>query len=271
MRGAAVRTATLLALAATIAGPPAQSQTLGSVNVGPFKSQKVCSLYADYWGDWLVEECHNNFAALRARVRSALTESGRLGVTMAPGRYSVTGTVTEVGVQSTSGGGATYAVGGNRAFAGLDVKMVDTRTGRLVWGGTVTRSVDAGSYINAGAGGAASGMGPQAIYTSLQRELALAAARGIAFHIDPLRVAAVDGGSVRVNYGGPLLELGDQLDVVGGDGRPIRYRVTSASGDGAWAKAESAGLQPTPGASVTYIEKESGAANARRVERVELP
>ena len=81
----------------------------------------------------------------------------------------------------------------------------------------------------------------------------------------------MDGGSVRVNYGGPLLELGDQLDVVGGDGRPIRYRVTSASGDGAWAKAESAGLQPAPGSPVTYIEKDSGAANARRVERVELP
>ena len=132
---AAARLAALFALAAAVAAAPAQSQTLGSVSVGPFKSQKVCSLYADYWGDWLVVECHNNFEALRDRVRSALAESGRLGVTMAPGRYSVTGTVTEVGVQSTSGGGATYAVGGNRAFAGLDVKLVDTRTGRAGLGG----------------------------------------------------------------------------------------------------------------------------------------
>ena len=268
---AAARLAALLTLAGALAAAPAQSQTLGSVSVGPFKSQKVCSLYADYWGDWLVMECHNNFAALRDRVRSALAEPGRFGVTMASGRYSVTGTVTEVGVQSTSGGGATYAVGGSRAFAGLDVKLVDTRTGRLVWGGTVTRSVDAGSYINAGGGGAASSAGPQAIYTSLQRELALAAARGIAFHIDPLRVVAVDGGSVRINYGGPLLELGDELNVVGGDGRPIRYRVTSASGDGAWAKAETTGLQPAPGSPVTFIEKDSAAANARHIERVELP
>lgn len=260
----------LLALCASPA--PIAAQGILSVSVDPFRSEKVCTLYESWWGMWLVLECRNNFAAMRDRVRSALAESGRVGIVMGGGRYSVRGTVTEVGVTSSAGGGATYGVGQNKAFASLDIRLVDSRNGRLVWGGTLTKSVEAGSRINAGAAGFTSASGPQAIYTNLQRELALAAARGVAFHIDPLRVTGVEGDSIQLNYGGPLLALGDQLDVPGaGGGRPVRYRVTSASGGSAWAKAETSGLQPPTGAVATYVDADSAAANVRRMERVELP
>ena len=57
-----------------------------TITIGKFTSEKVCSVYENYRGAWLVIERHNNFAALRDRITSALSESGQRCMRLQPGR-----------------------------------------------------------------------------------------------------------------------------------------------------------------------------------------
>ncbi|MBV9883658.1 MAG: hypothetical protein JO276_11670 [Sphingomonadaceae bacterium] len=265
------RVAGALLAAAALAAQPLQAQT---VNVGAIVSERACSIYEDFWGMWLVVECRNNFAALRARLQSALAETGRVRPASGEGRggrYQLTGQVTELGVASASAADADYASESNRAVGHLDVQLRDGANGRVVFGATIIRSVDLSSAQAAGGMITASAQSPHAIYDAMQRELALGAARAIAFHFDPLRVTSVDGREVQLNYGTPLLTLGTIVLVPDAGGRPIRYQVTGALPQSAVAEVMGDLGQIAPGTIASVVDRDDPAANGRRFRRVDLP
>ena len=265
------RLACAVLLAAVLSSGPASAQERPTVTVGPIASQKLCTLYESWWGYWLVLECSNNFAPLRLRVESALAESGKLSVATGRGALRVTGSVTELGITETSAAEAGYSLSQRRAVASLDLRLTDTAAGRVLWQGTVTRAIPVGGRFEGEGFSGGDASSPRAIYTVLQRELALSAARAVAFNVEPLRVVQAAGPRIQLNYGAPLLKLGDDLDIVGADGRAARYRVSSASGDTAWAEASGSAVPVSPGARVSFVEADDPAANRRRFDRVELP
>lgn len=266
----AVTGGVLMGVAALSSATGASAQTRPVLAIGKVASEKECSLYESYWGTWLILECRNNFAAMRARLSSALEESGKLTIaTRAP--LQVTAAITELGITTSQSSGAGYGAASRRAVASMDVRVMDTARGRLVWGGTVTKSIEAGSGVVGEGVETSTGSSPRAIYTELQRQISLAAARAVSFHFTPLRVTEVDGARVELNYGGPLLSLGDLVEARGGDGRAARYRVISTTGTTASAESVNGGAPPATGAEATFIEADSTAANARRYDKVDLP
>ena len=248
---------------------PARSQP--TISVGAITSQRDCRLYETFWGGWLILECRNNFAALRARLQSALAESGRFRLATGGGRYVLTGAITELGVQSGSAGGRDYQVNTSRAVASFDYRLRDTTTGALVRAGTITESVDAAFSMSATGYAGGDAASPRAIYASLQRAVAIATARDAAQQVDPLRVTAVSGRQIRVNYGAPLLSVDDSIQVTNAMGFPVRYRVTQVMPDGAIADAAGDAGGVAVGASASLAAGGGPASGMNRYARVDLP
>lgn len=257
---------------------PASAQTV--VKVAEIVSAEDCTRYQS-WGGGVVSECEAQFPELRERIQSAILESGRLQLaTTRDGRdvpapqLVVTGRVTGLGLTTSTAEARDYCVSGVRAAASLDLRVRDARSGRVVFGGTLTRSMESGSNVVTGRSAPGSCGIPTpsvASYGRLQRELALAAARTITFHVSPLRIASTNGRSVVLNYGGAMVPLGTIVMIASDDGHPVRYRVTAATP--ASADAEPMGdVRPvSAGAIASVVESDDPAANGRRYQKVELP
>lgn len=259
-----------LALLLLLAGVPAFAQSGQPIRVAEIRSERDCRLYETYWGGWLILECRNNFAALRDRLQSALAESGRFRPGAGAG-YVVTGAITELGVTSTGSTGRDYGVSSTRATASLDLRVRDSASGRIVYAGTVTKSVEVGMSVATDTGRTDSASSPRAVYAALQREVSLAAARAIAFQVDPLRVTAVSGRQIRLNYGAPLLDIDATIQVADAAGFPVRFRVTNVMPDGVIADLSGSPRQVMPGATAMFIEDSGPGAGMNRFARVELP
>lgn len=263
--------AVALGLAAAV---PAGAQP--SVRVEPIATDQQCDLYGAFWGLWLVIECRKSFPEMQGRIGSALAESGRFTVS-GPGRAPalvVTGRITSLGATNAtawSSGTDNYCVGGTRVAAALDLRIRDTRTGRIVYAGTITKSVEIAAHVVAGSSQCAAGVPSRVNYGALQREVALAAARAVAFQSDPLRVTSVDGQRVSFNYGAPLLALGMIAQVPGRSGYPAKYRITAATPQTAFAEPMGNPADVAPGAVASVIESDDPAANGRRYDRTDLP
>jgi hypothetical protein len=96
----------------------------------------------------------------------------------------------------------------------------------------------------------------------------------VSFHFNPLLVNGVQGSKVKLNYGGPLLEVGTLLAVTSPDGfTTSRYRVSSVSPTSAIATqlGDTNVRDITPGSSAVVIEKGDPAANESNFEFVPLP
>jgi len=209
-------------------------------------------------------------------MQAALASSG--SVTIATGGYTLNGRIEDV--VSTASGFAEQAVNG-RAYGtisnGLKVTMNITVTdgaGKIVYGAPITAEIETDSasavrgtvQVNLSSG--------EGRYSLLQREVAMMAARKVAFHFSPLVVVGGGGKNIQLNHGGPLLEVGAMVSVISADGSSAAiYRIT-ATGDGnALAQqigdTNAAGI--ASGSRATIIEKNDAAANQSMMQRVELP
>jgi hypothetical protein len=253
-----------------LAGPGSASAQ-PTVRVGQIASERDCRIYLICWGPWLIIECRNNFAQLRDRLQSALAESGRFS---AAGRrnaeYVLTGTVTEMGLVAASASGRDYSLNSTRAVATLDLTMREADSGRIIYAGTVTGSVDVSLDLVTDGTTISDAASARAIYASLQRETSLAASRAIAFRMDPLRVTAVAPRQVRLNYGAPLLETGANVQVADSAGFPVQYRVTAVMPDGAVAEAAVASTVAV-GALASLVDRGGAPGGMNRFPRSEIP
>jgi hypothetical protein len=287
----------LIASVALITGTPSVASK-PVVSVGALASEKTCTLYkltagqhreagivnpygAAYasqttWRDYLVRDCIDHFASLRTSIQAALASSGRL--TIAPGErggYVVTGRISEV----SGGGPAAPAEAGPGGFAistsdmlvNMDVTVKDPQ-GQIVFGGLLTKKLQTGFNMETSAFSSSSSQSGKAIYTELQHQVALAVARLVAFHVEPLRVTGIEGEEIQLNYGAPLLQVGTLVQVTGAHGM-MRFNVTSAADGSAQAELDGDGdvASISQGMRATVVEADDPAANGRRFRKVDLP
>ena len=225
---------------------------------------------------FFVEDCISHFEGVRSAMEAALASTG--SITVGGGGYTLTGRVEDA-VPVTSGyanrnvNGRASGTLSNGLKVTMSIKVAD-RSGRAIFGYPIVTEIET-DYAGVARGTvAASVSSGEGLYSLLQRQLALAAARKIAFHFNPLVVSQGAGKKIQLNYGAPLLETGSMLSVTSSDGSvAARYRVTSVSSGTALAEqmgdADSRNIGP--GAVATVIEKGDPAANQSVLERAELP
>lgn len=285
------------ALAALAIGVPAAAQDRPSISVGSLESTKSCTVYqqsagragmlvtpfavAGYanWRTWLVKDCVDHFAGMRNALQTALAASGGVALRGQSGRYVVSGRLLDVSggpgqdaptARPPGDGGYAIATTGMRVV--VDVTVRDG-AGRIVYGVPLVKTIETGSDIRVDGFRASGGESGEALYGRLQQEVALAVARSVAFHFTPLRIESVNGQSVQLNYGAPLLKLGTIVQVIAPAGKVLRFNVVASDERGAVARLDNGGdvSTLTPGATASVIEADDPAANARRFEKVDLP
>ncbi len=295
-----VTSGTALLLTAAVMGlspAGAQDGDRPAMSVGRISSAKSCTYFQESagragivvtpyvaagfasWRTWWVKDCVDNFATMRSSLEAALAASG--SVDLGPGGdYVVSATLSDVSggpggaapnAPDRGEGGFSYTTAGMRINA--DVKVRD-RSGRIVFGTLLTKTIETGYDVKVGRFQASGNESGQALYGRLQNEVALALARAVAFHFNPLKVIGGDGRQIQLNYGAPLLSLGTTVQATSPDGATmVRYNVVSAADGSALARAEGGGdsARIVPGSRARVIEPDDPASNGRLYEKVELP
>lgn len=247
------------------------------VEVETVKSDVDCSGIAA-WGPWVLIECGEQFPQMRTGLQSALLESGRVQLATAKDARAaaaaplvVSASVSGLGMETSRASGADYCIAGTRVRGTMDYRVRRGRGGPVIHGGTVTKSVEVASHAVAGSNDCSTFAPSQTDYRQLQGELALATAREIIFKVEPLKVLALSGSRVVLNYGAPFIKMGSAVDVEDEWGVPVRFRVTNA-GEGRSLAQPVGDTRPVAvSARARLIENDDPAANGRRFERVELP
>ncbi len=290
----------LLAAAFGSLGATSLDAAVPSIRIGRIESEKRCQLYQETagrhrevgvatgygaayasetrWVSFLVRDCVDNFASLRLSLQAALAASGKLAVVPGTGaaRYVVSGRISDVSgggpaVPTQRPPGGDYAVSSSTMTVNMDVTLQDA-SGRIVYGGLLTKQLETGFSMETRGLATESSRSGQALYTELQHQVALAVARVVAFRIEPLRVTAASPQRVELNYGSPLLQLGQMVQVTAPNGAIVRYTITGAGPASAQADLYGGNAAAVaPGAEAIVIENEEAAAHARRFERVDLP
>lgn len=260
----------LAALAVGASGIPALAAGRPSVRVEPITAELDCHVWVLLWGPWLLIECRNNFAQMRGRIAGALSESRRFVGGAARADYVLTGRVAELGLVTGSASESGYTMNTSRAVATLDFTLRAPGRDRALYTGTATGSVDVSSGIATDGGSFSSESSARATYAALQRETALAAARMVAFEVDPLRVVSVSGRRIILNYGAPLLDMGATVQVADTSGVPVTYRVTGSMTDTAVAEA-AVDSSVAAGSRARFIERAASPGGVNRYPKVDLP
>jgi hypothetical protein len=155
----------------------------------------------------------------------------------------------------------------------MSVNVAD-RTGKIVFGAPVVADLETASAAAVRDTASIDLSSGEGLYSLLQRQVAMVAARKVAFHFAPLLVIQGGGRKIQLNYGGALLEVGGVLTVTSPDGfSSARYRITSVGDRSALAEqvgdADSNAI--VTGSRATIVEKSDPAANQRVLEKVDLP
>ncbi len=300
---------TLLALFAgmlAFTGTNALAQERYTVQVGTIDSAQSCtyfrnysgsrlsyseSQYARYWGaaaarryyaahttwrSWVVKDCQSNFATLRSSIEAALASTGL--ITVGRGGYVVDVTISDVSANLPATnrpvrGDASYRTSWGKAVVTANFTVRD-RNGASVDGGIMTKRIEMSRTLDTNRMRVRVSEPGGAVYDLIQNEVALQIAREVTFGIEPVQVIGIDGDRVEINYGRPLVSVGDQIDVdqlrrIGA----VRYRVISA-GDRtsvAQVRGDVDFSDVDIGSAVSFIEADSDAANARVLRRNRLP
>ena len=215
----------------------------------------------------------DHFASLKSTLRATLASAGHgLVVANAGAQFTISGAISDI--RSTSQSMRQRGVSDDRnAWEVTFSLVVKDRSGRAIAGQTINKSIDLDRAIAAGGFTSASSVDGEGLYTALEKEVAIAAARYVAFRFNPIRVQSVSGQKIVLNYGAPLLDNGDLVQLISPDGRLIKFTVQGSAGGQSVASVE--GRQDisslNPGAVVEYVDPSSPSANGRRFERVDLP
>lgn len=225
---------------------------------------------------FFVKDCISHFEGIRAALQSALASSG--SVVVKPGGYVMTGRVEDVvptgnGYVDQAASGRQYGSVSGGLRVTMSIKVAD-KSGRIIFGAPIVTEIETATYNEARGSANASVASGEGLYSLLQRQIAMVAARQVAFHFRPLEVVNLGGKKIQLNYGAPLLEVGSMLSLTSPDGSSAaRYRITSTGANTALAQqvgdADSTGI--VPGSRATVIEKGDPAANQSTLERVDLP
>jgi hypothetical protein len=249
------------------------------ITVSEIRSTVDCSLYTNFWGNWILSVCSRQFPDMRERLASAISESLRAseaGSAALAGRsLSLSGRISGISGSTGTSAGPNFCASDQSVFATLDWRV----QGMPVVGslsGTTEKSVNTGFVVEtgggAGPGSCSAGEASLAAFDRLQTEISRATARQIALSIIPMRATTVDDrGRIRLNYGSPVLQMGMLVMVGGESSLPSRFRVVTSGSGFAWAEPYGARGTVRPGDRASVIESDSPEANARRTEFNDLP
>lgn len=236
-----MRTAVLAAaLASTATSAQNVCTSCQTVAIADIESETNCNIYANDWGTLVVLQCQRKFREIREMVETALrgtnkysiferarlytlfderalaaagTVSGRAYRTRLTGvDFLVYGKVTEFsrGTRSVSTRG--YGESANDSAMAIDLKIVNVRTGQVVFAGDVRETLETATAYDSDNVSTQTSMDSAREAGLLQRAVARAIARDIAFKGYPLTVVAAQGPQITVNYGSPFLQKGMLLD-----------------------------------------------------------
>ncbi len=298
----------IVSAAIAVVGLPsgARAQSAEVINVGTITAPVSCSYFRNYegsrlayseaeyarwwgaaaartyyaahttWRSYVVKDCETHFQTLRNAVEAALASTGRVGT--GRGGYTLDITISDIGETPPAQnrpvrGEDSYWTSWGTAVVTASYTVLDDR-GSKIDGGLITKRVEMSRTLDTNRMQVNTSNPGESVYDLVQQEVAAAIARDVVFAIDPIRVTAVEGDLIEINYGQPLVALGDRLDVDRSRGiGSLRYRVISATGSTATAEVD--GDNDTsdidPGNGVTFVEKDSDAANGRRFRRQRLP
>lgn len=247
-----------------------------NVTVTSIVSTKECSFYTNFWGNWILAICNNQFPDLKERLRSSLIEAFEATENTYNGlsslNLSLSGRVSELNSEANRTSTSSFCVGNVKAVATLDWTVTGSRGGQSIAGST-NKKVEIASHIETGSNkDCRISSGGEIPFNELQTEIARSTARKVAFRYNPLRVSMVDqSGRVQFNYGSPVLGLGMIVQVGGQNGYPTRYQITSTGDKFSWATPYGDRANIRIGEEATVIEADSPENNARRFAPVELP
>lgn len=234
------------------------------------------SLYASSWRTWIVKDCQDNFPNLRRSLEAALASSAQLMI--GEGGFYIDISVSDVSEDgparaSPVRGSNDYSISRSEALVTVSYTVYDGN-GRSVTGGNFTKRIDTSIQANTASLRLKTSEPSEATYDLIQQAFSQAFAREIASYVNPAVVTKVDGQSIEINYGSPLVEIGTLLNVERTDGiGVVRYVVSAASQGRSIAEVDgdnsTAGIKV--GSRVTLIEKGSEAENGRRYKRSRLP
>ena len=225
-------------LAAALASSTAQAQyvctSCQTVAIADIESDTNCNLYANDWGTLVVLQCQRKFREIRDMVETALrgtnkyaiferarlytlfderalamagTVNGRAYRSRLTGvDYLVYGKVTEFSRGSRSVSTRGYGESADDAAMAIDLKIVNVRSGMVIFAGDVRETLETASIYEGETVSTQTSMDPARVAGLLQRAVARAIARDIAFKGFPLTVVATQGSNITVNYGSPFLE-----------------------------------------------------------------
>ena len=280
------------------AGRGAGLTGITGITIGAMESALDCKLYAvtsgrssvyadasriaasQVWKTSLYRDCINHFAGIRDALSAALASSGTLSVgggSVGTGGYTLAARISETtnGSSTTSVAGVGGGFGLASAGLGLEVSVtLRDKAGRIVFGAPIKQRLETASAVDTGSTLAGSSLSGDGVYATLQRQVAIAVARRVAFHFAPLTVLNVKDHKIQLNFGTPLLQSGDIVNVTSSDGfTAIRYRINSTSPGRAIAEKYSDGdeAQIRAGNIATFVDEDSGMDDQNRFERVELP
>lgn len=302
--------AAALGVALALAPAPAAAQDGPlRVAIGSFTSQQRCTLYAvtsgsesmsasagagvaanaygyaaaasatfawaRSWRTQLVRDCVTNFQGLKSSLTAALAASGRVVVVPAGtrGAMVLSGRVSDVGVTSSQ-----ISERGNDESLGEATLTVELSLagpgGAVRFGNSIVKTLTFDEQYQSGDYRESRTQNDSVTYGRLQRELAFAVSRAVAFHLSPIRVVENNGRRLRVNYGAPLLNVGASLSVDGGLDAGIIRGTVVAAGTG-FADVEAPGGRDLSrvrvGSIATFAEPEDPGANTPAFPNVELP
>lgn len=248
----------------------------GSAAFAAGASSSYSSSSETHFETFFVEDCQSDFDGVRQALEAALASSG--AITISKKGYKLSARVENAvpvtqGLVDRSLTGKGYGAISEGLKVTMSLKLTDSK-GKTVFGSLVDAQIETGDASIVRGTVTASSSDGEAAYTFLQRQLAMVAARKVSFHFKPLLVNGVQGNKVKLNYGGPLLEVGTLLAVTSQDGfTTSRYRVSSVSSTSAIAtQLGDANVRDiTPGSSAVVIEKGDPAANESNLEFVPLP
>jgi hypothetical protein len=232
--------------------------------------------WASEWGQELVRDCRLNFRAMRSSIEAALTASGKFTVARTdpgPRTLILTGRISEIGFASDAVSTAGLAREGTSVVVSAQYTVEDAH-GDTVFGNLLTKTLRLDAATVTPGIATASVQSGRTVYTQLQRAVALAIARDVAFRQYPPRVMAVTPGRASLNYASTFLPAGTVVYLPAANGvSTIKCVVAPSAGGYASVVPDGAGsLAHVPvGALVTVVDADDPAAQGRRYERVDLP
>jgi hypothetical protein len=231
--------------------------------------------WARQWRTDLVHDCVDNFQGLRDSLTAALTASGVI-VVVPPGTRGalvLSGRVSDVGTATSATTERGNANSNNDATLTVDLSLA-APGGRQLFGSSIVKTRTFDEQNQSSDFSSSRTQNDAATYAMLQRELTLAVARAVIFHVNPIRVVSNTGRRVRVNYGAPLLTIGSSVSLDGGLSRGVIRGTVVGVGMG-FAEVEAAGGDDLAairvGSTATFAEPEDPLSRSVVFPNVEFP